>query len=180
MNREAGWMYRARWPNRACAVAVLLAAGAAGTAAGQQRWGGGGQRVAGGAEKLAIHETAEQVAITLGADVLFDFDKAELKSEAEAALAKVAEIAGRYPAGAVLVEGHTDGIGSEEYNLDLSRRRAEAVKAWLVAHGVPAGRITTRGWGKARPVAPNTKPDGSDEPAGRAKNRRVEITVQKR
>lgn len=162
-------------------LAVVLATVVVGrTAAGQQHWGGSGKPVAGGAEKLAIHETGEEVAVTLGADVLFDFDKADLKPAAEPDLARVAEIVRRYPRGGVLIEGHTDGLGGETYNLNLSRRRADAVRQWLVDHGVSAGKIRTNGWGMSKPVAPNTNPDGSDNPTGRAKNRRVEITVQKR
>ena len=161
------------------ALVLLAGSGAVGTATGQQRWGGGGQRTTGGAEKLAIKETSEEVTIALEGDVLFDFDRAELKDAAEASLQRVDEIVQRYPQGRVLVEGHTDGLGPEAYNLQLSNRRAESVKSWLVGHGVAAGRIDTRGCGMSRPVAPNTNPDGSDNPTGRAKNRRVEITVSK-
>ncbi len=150
-------------------------------ASGQSHWGASAKKVNGGAIKLELHETPEAVVIALGADVLFDFDEAVLKREAEAALGKVAGIAARYPRGSVLVEGYTDGIGSERYNLELSERRASAVKAWLVVNGgLAEGHVAVRGWGKARPEAPNTHPDGSDDPEGRAKNRRVEITVAKR
>jgi outer membrane protein OmpA-like peptidoglycan-associated protein len=62
--------------------------------------------------------------------------------------------------------------------MKLSDNRAAAVKSWLVENaGVSASRITTRGWGETKPIASNTKPDGSDNPAGRQKNRRVEITI---
>jgi outer membrane protein OmpA-like peptidoglycan-associated protein len=79
----------------------------------------------------------------------------------------------------VLIEGHTDGKGTHAYNMTLSDKRAASVKSWLVQNGgVVASRITTRGWGETKPVAPNKKPDGSDDPAGRQKNRRVEITIR--
>jgi len=150
-------------------------------ASGQQHWGGSAKRVEGGAVKIDVHETAEAIVIALGADVLFDFDRADLKPEAEAALRKVAGIVARFPHGSVLIEGYTDNIGGERYNQELSERRAGAVKGWLATQGgVDETRIATRGWGKASPVAPNTHPDGSDNPEGRAKNRRVEITVSKR
>ncbi|MBW1660432.1 MAG: OmpA family protein, partial [Deltaproteobacteria bacterium] len=75
-------------------------------------------------------------------------------------------------------EGHTDSKGSEEYNLALSQRRADSVKVWLIEEGGLKGiTIITKGYGESKPVAPNTKPDGSDNPEGRAKNRRVEIYV---
>jgi outer membrane protein OmpA-like peptidoglycan-associated protein len=80
----------------------------------------------------------------------------------------------------VLIEGHTDGKGTHPYNIKLSENRAASVKKWLVENaGVSGSRITTRGWGETKPVAPNTNPDGSDNPAGRQKNRRVEITIHK-
>ena len=164
---------------RRALIAACLAWAA--VSSGQQHWGGGVQKVQGGAIKLDVHESPEAVVVALRADVLFDFDKSDLKAEAGPALGKVAEIVARYPRGNVLVEGYTDGIGSDSYNVDLSERRAGAVKAWLVSHGgVAEGRIATKGWGKARPVSPNTHEDGSDYPEGRAKNRRVEVTVRKR
>ena len=69
---------------------------------------------------------------------------------------------------------------ADTYNLRLSARRAESVKAWLVQQGgIDGKRMTTKGWGEAKPVAPNTHPDGSDNPEGRQRNRRVELTVKK-
>ena len=113
----------------------------------------------------------------VGADALFEFDKATLTPDAEETLEALVPLlvnAGKHP---VSVEGHTDAKGSDAYNQTLSEKRAVAVKAWLVTHGaVPAG-ATTKGWGKQRPVAPNTRPDGSDDPAGRQKNRRVEVVL---
>jgi outer membrane protein OmpA-like peptidoglycan-associated protein len=80
----------------------------------------------------------------------------------------------------VTIEGHTDGRGADDYNQKLSEARAASVKQWLVATAqVNGATIATRGWGKAKPVAPNAKPDGADDPDGRAKNRRVEVVVRK-
>jgi outer membrane protein OmpA-like peptidoglycan-associated protein len=78
------------------------------------------------------------------------------------------------------VTGHTDATGEDAYNLDLSRRRAEAVAAWLRARPELGGwTFTVAGKGEAAPVAPNSRPDGSDDPEGRARNRRVEVTIPK-
>ncbi len=115
------------------------------------------------------------VLIRLGAEVLFDFDKATLRPEAGPVLAAIAT-ALRASGAAVDVNGHTDSIGTEAYNLDLSLRRAKAVIAALVADGV-TGTITPHGYGESQPVAPNTT-DGKDNPAGRQLNRRVEIVIR--
>jgi outer membrane protein OmpA-like peptidoglycan-associated protein len=117
-----------------------------------------------------------EIKINLAADVLFDFDKSTLRPEAGPALGKVVAVLQSYPKAAVLIEGHTDGKGNDQYNQRLSEQRANSVRQWLVEHGV-ATAMTTRGWGKTRPIAPNTKPNGADDPDGRQKNRRVEITV---
>ena len=72
---------------------------------------------------------------------------------------------------AVIVEGHTDSVGTDAYNQKLSHRRADAVRQYLVKHGIPANRVTTEGFGESRPVASNDTADG------RAQNRRVELRV---
>jgi len=87
-------------------------------------------------------------------------------------------VAATYPKSPLLIEGFTDSKGEHAYNMKLSENRAAAVKQWLVLNlSVSASRITTRGWGEAKPVAPNKNPDGSDNPQGRQKNRRVEIVL---
>ena len=126
---------------------------------------------------LGAKVTGREIKISLAADVLFDFDKADLRAEAAPSLEKVVAVLQAYPKAAVLVEGHTDGKGNDQYNQKLSERRADAVRRWLAEHGIAAA-MTVRGWGKTRPVAPNTKPNGADDPDGRQKNRRVEITVK--
>ena len=126
---------------------------------------------------LGAKVTEREIRMTLSADVLFDFDKADLKPEAVDSLRKVAAVLNAYK-GAITIEGHTDGKGTDAYNQPLSERRANAVKNWFVANAsVQAPRIATKGYGKTKPVVPNTKPDGSDDPDGRQKNRRVEIVV---
>lgn len=113
----------------------------------------------------------------VGADALFEFDKATLTPDAEETLKALLPLlakAGKHPA---TVEGHTDAKGTDAYNQTLSEKRAQTVKDWLVSRGALAATTPTQGWGKRRPVAPNAKPDGSDDPAGRQKNRRVEVVL---
>ena len=128
---------------------------------------------------LGARVTEREIKIDLSADVLFDFDKANLRAEAGPALEKVVAVMNSYPKASAVIEGHTDGKGGNQYNQRLSERRADSVRHWLAAAGVKT-RMAARGWGKRKPVAPNTKSDGSDDPVGRQKNRRVEITVRTR
>jgi len=139
--------------------------------------GGRVDSLQGALKDLGATVTGHEIKIELAADVLFDFDKAVLRPEAEPALEKVAAVLNAYPKAKVAIDGHTDGKGDDQYNQKLSERRGEAVRLWLVAHKVTTP-MTSHGWGKTKPVAPNTKPDGSDDPVGRQKNRRVEITVR--
>jgi outer membrane protein OmpA-like peptidoglycan-associated protein len=128
---------------------------------------------------MEVKESATEVKINLLGDILFDFDRATIRSAAEPTLAQVAAVIGKYPNSTVLIEGHTDGKGSETYNLKLSEKRANSVRTWLSVHGINEGAMRTGGLGAARPLAPNRKPNGADDPEGRQKNRRVEITVKK-
>lgn len=131
-------------------------------------------------EDLAVRESDTEVRVDLAADVLFDFDKADLLPKAEETLRKAADfVKARNQGGVVRIEGHTDGKGSDAYNRKLSLRRADSVKRWFVDHGLEDLRFSTKGFGATQPVAPNTKPDGSDDPVGRQKNRRVEIVIRK-
>jgi OOP family OmpA-OmpF porin len=109
--------------------------------------------------------------VTFAADVFFDFDKAILKPEGKA---KLDDLVGKLKGIAlevIIAIGHTDSIGTAEYNQKLSVRRAEAVKAYLVSKGIEPNRIYTEGKGKTQPIADNRTAEG------RAKNRRVEIEV---
>lgn len=109
--------------------------------------------------------------------VHFKFDSAELTRNAREILLETVRVLKDSPGFRVKVAGHTDSIGSAAYNLRLSKARADSVKAFLVRHGIQASRLETRGYGETRPIAPNNKPDGSDNPEGRAKNRRVMLVV---
>jgi len=128
---------------------------------------------------LGARATDTEIQIELSSDVMFDFDKSDLKPEALGSLQKVVTVMQAYPAYRCTIGGHTDGKGEKQYNQKLSERRADSVKTWLAAHGA-ANPTTTQGFGDSKPIAPNTKPNGSDNPEGRQKNRRVEITLKKR
>jgi outer membrane protein OmpA-like peptidoglycan-associated protein len=139
------------------------------------------ESIAGKTQDLQIKETATEIRIELAADVLFDFDKSTIRPQAAAALHTVAEIINDKGKGrSVRIDGHTDGKGSDAYNQALSERRAASVRQWLIdKEGLGKTKLSTQGFGAKRPVAPNAKPDGSDDPDGRQKNRRVEIVLAK-
>lgn len=119
---------------------------------------------------LATRDTARGLIVNMS-DVLFDFGKATLQPGAREKLAKVAGIVLAYPGLKLQVEGHTDSIGSDEFNMTLSEKRADSVRNYLVSNGVNEVNITAQGFGKENPVASN------DNAAGRALNRRVEMVV---
>jgi outer membrane protein OmpA-like peptidoglycan-associated protein len=115
-------------------------------------------------------QTERGLLVTLG-DVLFAFNKSELTAQAAPRLDKLAAFLRQFPQRKLLVEGYTDAIGGDAYNMDLSERRAEAIREALVARGVDTARVVTKGYGKAYPVADNASTDG------RAVNRRVEVVI---
>lgn len=128
---------------------------------------------------LGAKVTDTEIQIELSGDVLFDFDKWNIRPDAEESLKKVAEVIKAYKSAKVVISGHTDSIGPEEYNQTLSERRAESVKNWLFENGgINPEIVETVGYGESKPVALNTNTDGSDNPAGRQENRRVEILVK--
>ena len=111
--------------------------------------------------------------------VNFDFDKAALRPDAVAILNEAVSILKQYPDLKVEVAGHTDAKGTDAYNQKLSESRAKAVYDYLTSNGIDAARLAgPNGYGEARPIAPNTNADGSDNPEGRAQNRRTELNVQ--
>ena len=135
----------------------------------------------GAVQTLQVRETPTEVRIELPADILFDFDKFDIRAAAEPALKQAADVIRKSARGTVLIEGHTDSKGSAGYNQKLSLRRAISVRTWLVEReGLRQERFATKGLGASRPVAPNARPDGADDPAGRQKNRRVEIVFGRR
>jgi len=136
--------------------------------------------IGGSVQDLQVKETGNEVHIDLAADVLFDFDKADILPKAEDVLNRAAAIIKERAKGSVRIEGHTDSKGDDAYNMRLSERRANAVRDWFrTKGGLAATSFSTRGFGETQPVAPNQKPDGSDDPEARQKNRRVEIVITK-
>jgi outer membrane protein OmpA-like peptidoglycan-associated protein len=120
--------------------------------------------------ELKAQQTERGIVLTIG-DVLFATGKANLSPAANKSVAKLAEFLKKYPTRNVLIEGHTDSVGSDDFNLALSQQRANSVKARLVADAVDPARITTVGYGKKYPVASN------DTKAGKAQNRRVDLII---
>jgi outer membrane protein OmpA-like peptidoglycan-associated protein len=119
---------------------------------------------------LKAKQTDRGIVFTVG-DVLFETGKANLFPAAIRTINKLAEFLEKYSDRNVLIEGHTDSVGSEEYNLGLSERRADAVREEWVKQGISSERIFTRGYGKKYPEASN------DTAAGRQQNRRVEVVI---
>jgi OmpA-OmpF porin, OOP family len=119
---------------------------------------------------LQAKQTDRGLVLTLG-DVLFETGKADLRPGALRNLYPLVTFLQKYPERRVLIEGHTDSVGSEAYNLELSERRADAVRDFLLQNGVKAAQLTARGYGKASPVASN------DTAEGRQQNRRVELII---
>ncbi|MEP6603089.1 MAG: OmpA family protein [Spartobacteria bacterium] len=130
-------------------------------------------------QDFQAQQSGRSLSINLSGDVLFDYDKAALKPAAEEALKKVGIVLSQFPESKVTVEGYTDAKGPKNLNMKLSLDRAQSVKDWLVKNGgVPIANIATKGFGEQYPMAPNTNPNGSDNPIGRALNRRVSIIVE--
>jgi len=132
-------------------------------------------------QALTVKDSPRELRILLAADVLFDFDKANLRADAVTTLRQAAgKMKAVRPHGAMLIEGYTDGKGTAAINMRLSQQRAEAVETWLIQNaGFSVSAFSPKGYGAARPVAPNQKANGEDNPAGRQLNRRVEIVVTK-
>ena len=126
-----------------------------------------------------VVEKEREILIELSADVLFDFDKANLKPSAVAALESVAKRIRESSRGDVRIEGHTDSKGSNEYNQTLSEKRAISVRDWFVSDGGLSNvQFVTKGFGELKPVVSNTTEKGGDDPIGRQRNRRVEIIIK--
>lgn len=134
-----------------------------------------------GPKPILVREISiNELIIHVPGDVLFDFDRSDLKLQARDALEQVAQLIQARSPRRISIEGHTDSIGGQRYNLELSIRRSQSVAQWLIARRlVNASSLVAKGWGELKPVKPNTKPDGSDDRDARALNRRVEIYLIK-
>ncbi|GEM_PF-1045632 len=128
---------------------------------------------------LNTKETDRGVVVFLP-EVFFEFNSIELTQTAQEKILTIGAVLvdPKTLSRQILVEGHTDSVGDKAYNEDLSLRRANAVADELVVTEVSNGRISRRGYGEKYPIAPNTMPNGQDNPDGRAQNRRVEIVVE--
>jgi outer membrane protein OmpA-like peptidoglycan-associated protein len=122
-------------------------------------------------EELEARETDRGLVLTLG-DVLFETARSDLKPGATSNLARLASFLNEYPDRTVIIEGHTDSVGSAEYNQALSQRRADAVKSWLVQQGINSQRLSASGKGEYQPIADN------NSATGRQMNRRVEVIIE--
>lgn len=160
------------------------------TASSLQPATGGGSTLGAGGQATSNLQTVEALKTELGAvqtdrgtvvslpgDVTFDFDKATIRDSARGTLDTLAELILTGGDGQITIEGHTDSMGDDDYNKRLSEQRAKAVQAYLATKGVPDARVRTIGLGELRPTAPNARPDGTDDEAGRQRNRRVEVIL---
>lgn len=118
-----------------------------------------------------VERVGEGIKITFDSGLLFEVNKAELSAQSKQELADLARILNKYPDTDILIEGHTDSTGPEDYNLQLSERRAKAVSAYLATLGVDPRRFSTVGYGEMQPIASN------DTVEGRRQNRRVDLAI---
>jgi outer membrane protein OmpA-like peptidoglycan-associated protein len=109
--------------------------------------------------------------------LFYEFDRADLHPRAQKQLDIIVQMLRNSPQKKLRISGFTDARGSDAYNLNLSRSRAEAVKKYILSRGVPLAQVETTGFGKALPISPNVRADGSDNPEGRSRNRRAEILL---
>jgi outer membrane protein OmpA-like peptidoglycan-associated protein len=122
--------------------------------------------------EAAVAREGDKLYVALPSGILFDVDKTEIRPAARESIAKAAEVLVKYPDTDITVEGHTDSTGTTEYNQKLSERRADAVRDRLMRDGVPASRISIKGYGESDPVADNSTPEG------RQSNRRVQLEIR--
>ncbi|MGK6351195.1 OmpA family protein [Parapedobacter sp. DT-150] len=115
--------------------------------------------------------TDRGITVTFDSDVLFPLNSSYLTDRAKTEIDKLVNLLADYPGASLIVDGHTDATGTEEYNQWLSEKRAEAVKKYAVEKGIDESRITTHGLGLTKPIAPNNTAEG------RQQNRRVEVTI---
>lgn len=122
-------------------------------------------------EGARVERVGEGIKITFDSGILFDVNRANLKDDSRAELTKLATILNKYDDTNILLAGHTDATGSDQYNLELSRRRAQSVSDYLSVQNVNSERFTVQGYGESDPIASNETADG------RAQNRRVEVAI---
>ena len=118
-----------------------------------------------------VTRIGEGLAVTFASGLLYDFDSDAVKPTARTNLLSLSQSLDKYPGSDLLILGHTDSVGTDDYNKRLSVRRADAAAEYLVGQGVDRSRIATGGLGEEEPIAPNDTPDG------RSRNRRVEVAI---
>jgi outer membrane protein OmpA-like peptidoglycan-associated protein len=124
------------------------------------------------------HQEKKRVQDSMTLHILFDYNRAIIMEKAYSELNEGINFVKRYPGSRIEIAGHTDNIGTPQYNQTLSEKRAEAVREYLIREGgVDPAKISSVGYRDLYPVAPNQKPDGRDNPDGRAQNRRVDINI---
>ncbi|MFA7274519.1 MAG: OmpA family protein [Crocinitomicaceae bacterium] len=127
-------------------------------------------------EKLVLEKQPLEPMIL--ANIRYEFDSPNLTKESKNILdTTLLLIMNKYPNTKIEIMAHTDSKGSDEYNLKLSQKRAESVVQYLIKQGIDKNRLSAKGYGETLPIAPNENPDGSDNPAGREKNRRTEFKI---
>jgi outer membrane protein OmpA-like peptidoglycan-associated protein len=129
------------------------------------------KEIQGSVAGATVTRVGEGLVVTFESGLLFDFDSDRLRAESKKNLDNLASSLGSFGDSKLLLVGHTDNQGSDQYNLDLSRRRADAVATYLESHGVSVSRVETNGRGESEPIATN------DTDAGRQQNRRVEAAI---
>ena len=122
-------------------------------------------------EGADIQRIGEGIKITFDSGILFDIDKSDLRPVSESNLTKLAKILNKYPDTNILIEGHTDDTGTDDYNMALSKDRAQSVSLYLATVDVKSARFSIAGYGETQPIVTN------DSPEGRQTNRRVDIAV---
>lgn len=110
-------------------------------------------------------------------NIYFGLDSANIRPASARELDKLVEVLNDNPEIKIEMSSHTDSIGSVEYNINLSQRRAAATVNYLIKQGIPAERLVAKGYGESKPIARNTNPDGTDNPEGRQRNRRTEFKI---
>lgn len=128
-------------------------------------------------EKISQGTTSQSVFVL--DNLYFDFDSDEIREESIPILDLLLGFLNKNPLINMEIQGHTDSRGSDEHNLDLSQRRAEAVMNWLIAKDIAEKRLSAKGYGESQPILPNEDKDGNDLPYNRAKNRRTEVKIIK-
>ncbi|HCY74377.1 MAG TPA: hypothetical protein DHV28_00515 [Ignavibacteriales bacterium] len=122
-------------------------------------------------ENAKVERVGEGIAITFDSGILFGFDSSTLQPEAKTNIKKLADILKKYPDSNILITGHTDSDGTENYNQTLSEKRAKSVSDYAMLQGISSSRLQTIGLGETEPIASN------DTDYGKSQNRRVEIAI---